>query len=147
MNALNEQLLHKADPKFMEQGFVPMTSICMPTTAAAATHGSIVVDNMSDATAVDLMSSAVPSGPKALSLRGEIFHVFISYRVKSESDLVSGLYHQLTRCAKAAKIPDISRWPSDFKEPAKDVLSSRMHVFWDQKCLAPGLTWKDDDDS
>jgi hypothetical protein len=114
----------------MEQGFVPMTSIRMPTTPA---DGSIVVDNMSGATAVDFVSSAAPSGPKALSLRGEIFHVFISYRVKSETDLVSELYDQLTRSAKAAKIPDISRWPSEFKEPAKDVLSSRMHVFWDKK--------------
>ena len=90
---------------------------------------------------VRLLSSVAPSGFGPLSLRGEIFHVFFSYRIKTESDLVGELYHQLISTSNAAKIPGISKWPSSFKKP--DVASSRIHVFWDAKTLAPGLTWKD----
>jgi hypothetical protein len=56
---------------------------------------------------------------------------------------VGELYHKLLTSTEAAEIPDLSRRLSKFKEPAKEVASSRVHVFWDAKCLAPGLTWKD----
>jgi hypothetical protein len=86
--------------------------------------------------------SSRPS-PLNLSLRGEVFHVFFSYRVKTESDLVGELYNKLMAHTDAAKVPDISKWPSKFKRPPKEMAASRLHVFWDAKCLAPGLTWKD----
>jgi hypothetical protein len=78
--------------------------------------------------------------PLPLFLRGEIFHVFMSYRVKTELGLAGELYHKLMISADAAKIPDISKWPSNFKQPPRE---SRLHIFWDTKCLAPGLPWKD----
>jgi hypothetical protein len=95
--------------------------------------------------AASAASSHLPSPHSrlTLSLRGEVFHVFFSYRVKTESDLVGELYHKLMMSVDAAKIPDISKWPSKFKQPPKEVAASRLHVFWDSKCLAPGLTWKD----
>jgi hypothetical protein len=120
-----------------------MTSIRSGTTADFLPPRSSLQSRAADAssdTAVEVSSSLRES---ALSLRGEIFHAFISYRVKSEADLVGELYHKLITSTKAAEIPDISRWPSKFKQPANDVASSRLHVFWDAKCLAPGVTWKD----
>ncbi len=86
-------------------------------------------------------ASPIPSDAKlSLILRSEIFHVFMSYRVKTEAGLVGELYHKFMTSADAAKIPDISKWPSKFKQPPRE---SRLHVFWDAKCLAPGLPWKD----
>ena len=135
-NSINDLLVSKAESELREMD-VPVTSSTRPATSSVQNAALV-----SQATAVDASSTTAPVA-SALSLRGEIFHAFISYRVKSEADLVGELYHRLITSAKAAKIPQISRWPSKFKEPTKDVASSRMHVFWDAKCLAPGLTWKD----
>jgi hypothetical protein len=147
--SLKEFVVYKADPDLSEQvqGSVPTTAIHSP--ASAAVHGSkfaIPNEQQNDTCrprpeSAPVPSSAVPTSFPPLSLRGEIFHVFISYRVKSESDLVGELYHQLISTGNAAKIPAISKWPSSFKQP--DVTSSRIHVFWDAKTLARGLTWKD----
>ena len=142
--SLNEFLVSKSDSELLQKGSVPMTAILAPASVAA--HGSNVLNEQrvphSKDGPVRRSSSAALSVFGPLSLRGEIFHVFISYRVKTESDLVGELYHQLISTANAAKIPGISKWPSSFKKP--DVASSRIHVFWDAKTLAPGLTWKDD---
>jgi hypothetical protein len=152
---MNESLVSKANSDVLDRDLIPMTTV--HTSASLAVQGSNIPNpqRMLNTTAANVQShninaiaaSSDATGsaptPGAISLRGEIFHVFISYRVKTESDLVGELYHQLMTSAKAAKLPDISRWPSSFKKPTNDVASSRIHVFWDAKCLAPGLTWKD----
>jgi hypothetical protein len=113
----------------LQKGSVQMTAIHAPASAAA--HGHNVPNEQ----------HVLHSKDAPLTLHGEIFHVFISYRVKTESDLVGALYHQLISTASTAKIPGNCKWPSGFKKP--DVPSSRIHVFWDANTLAPGLTWKD----
>ena len=115
------------------------TRVCIPHGAIAPTAS----DSASSASSVNTSQQEPRATCLSLSLRGEIFHLFLSYRVKSESFLVGELYHKFMMHADSAKIPDISKWPSKFKQPPKEVASSRLHVFWDAKCLAPGLTWKD----
>ena len=130
----------------------PGNNICLP--GSALNQASSNSQNQGSAPPIGTSSAADLAAPASshlpsphsrltLSLRGEVFHVFFSYRVKTECDLVGELYHKLMMSVDAAKIPDISKWPSKFKQPPKEVAASRLHVFWDSKCLAPGLTWKD----
>ncbi len=147
--SLNESLVSNADLEFPEQGSVPMTTMHTPASMSVQVRNVSNEQKMphskeSTDVPVQRSHSAAQSVSGSLSLRGEIFHVFISYRVSTESDLVRELYHQLMKSAKASKIPGISKWPSKFKKPTSDVASSSIHVFWDAKALAPGLTWKDD---
>jgi hypothetical protein len=143
-NSLNEPLIPRTTPRSHVPGSATGTvnlqtfngrTALSQSRAAVASGGTVVNVHM-------------PPCEVALSLRGEIFHVFISYRVDFEAGLVGELYQKLLTDTKAAEIPDISRWPSKFKAPdelcLQEVGSSRVHVFWDKKCLVPGATWKDE---
>ena len=92
MNSLTELLIPKATSGSHLPSSEPMNLISgtsLPPSRAAGASGTVVHVPM-------------PFRESALSLRGEIFHVFISYRVKSEACLVGELYHKLLTSTKAA---------------------------------------------
>jgi hypothetical protein len=142
-NSLNEPLI----PRATLRSHVP-----------GSATGTVKLQTFNGRTALSQSRAAVASGgtavnvhmppcEMALSLRGEVFHLFISYRADFEARLVGELYQKLLTDTKAAEIPDISRWPSKSNKPEqrclKEVAPSRVHVFWDKKCLVTGEPWKD----
>uniref|UniRef100_A0A7S1E474 Uncharacterized protein n=1 Tax=Hemiselmis andersenii TaxID=464988 RepID=A0A7S1E474_HEMAN len=82
--------------------------------------------------------------PPTFSLRSELFHMFLSYRVRSDADVVARLYELVVSGSLNDKrIPPggHGRWPGFAEEPPKG-FGKAAKVFWDKKCLQDGKDWE-----
>jgi hypothetical protein len=82
---------------------------------------------------------AIPS----INPRGEFFHVFISYRVADDEELVKSLYSKLQLDSKNHAIPllEYSKFPSQFHKDASHTADAAAHVFVSARCLLDGERW------
>ena len=75
-----------------------------------------------------------------------MFHVFVSYRVQSDFNLLSVLNSSmLSLCRIANKIPfmDKTEFPRNFEQ--NDLASEKLlYLFWDKTTLADGVDWRGD---
>ena len=73
-------------------------------------------------------------------MQGELFHVFLSYRVRSDAHVVAKLYELVVSGSLQDKrIPPggHGRWPGFAKEPPRGS-GKAAKVFLDKKCLQDG---------
>jgi hypothetical protein len=82
---------------------------------------------------------AVPS----INPRGEFFHVFLSYRVADDEELVKSLYSKLQLDSKTHAIPllEDSKFPHQFHKDLSNTADAAANVFLSARCLLDGEKW------
>lgn len=71
---------------------------------------------------------------------GGLFHLFISYRVKTEHSLAAQLHDKLHLHAANFRLPQ-AKWPAAVATRDASCSPSKLHVFLDTKCLQQGKRW------
>jgi hypothetical protein len=80
----------------------------------------------------------------SINPRGEFFHVFISYRVADDEELVKTLYAKMQLESKNHAIPllEYSKYPRQFHKDASNTADVAAHVFVSSRCLPDGQRWE-----
>ena len=93
-----------------------------------------------------LGKSSRPHNPlRSFSLKGRLFHVFLSYRVATEKNTVRSIYNQLREVSTSRlPIPAEGRgeWCGFTKKPS-GLPPQCAKVFLDVECLEDGKNWED----
>ncbi|EKX39961.1 hypothetical protein GUITHDRAFT_113953 [Guillardia theta CCMP2712] len=128
----------------VEQGNIP--ALCLPLSQRVQ-HPNIQTTSSSvQTTSLTPPSPTIQTGkPRPLrSLRAELFHFFLSYRVSTEEELVEGLYDEITRVSNDKKpLPFGAKgtWPRCVKKPTAQA-ESGVKGFLDKRCLENGKDWE-----
>jgi len=79
----------------------------------------------------------------SINPRGEFFHVFISYRVADDEELVKSLYSKIQLDSKNHAIPmlEYSKFPHQFHKDASNSADAAANVFVSARCLLEGEKW------
>ena len=124
----------------------------VPSPLAPPTANPTAIDSRSSSTEDRLLpASAKVSRSARFSLRGELMHAFISYRVETEGDTgrgngMSGLLAQKVRALsmdeEGLKIPQYGWgiWPKAARKPVP-FRKEEAKVFLDRDCLLDGQNW------
>ena len=82
---------------------------------------------------------AVPS----INPRGEFFHVFLSYRVADDEELVKSLHSKLQLDSKTHAIPllEDSKFPHQFHKDLSNTADAAANIFLSARCLLDGEKW------
>jgi hypothetical protein len=79
----------------------------------------------------------------SINPRGEFFHVFLSYRVADDEELVKTLYSKLQLDCKNLAIPllEYSKFPHQFHQDLSNTADASVKVFLSARCLLDGEKW------
>eukprot|EP00960_Hanusia_phi_P001786 51087-Hanusia_phi.AAC.1 len=107
------------------------------------------IENLSEVPASSFVppSPSIRTGKPGLlrSLRTELFHFFLSYRVRTEEGMIEGLYDKIVRMASEEKpLPFGAKgtWPRCARSPGPEMLYNRVKGFLDKRCLIDGKDWE-----
>jgi hypothetical protein len=79
----------------------------------------------------------------SINPRGEFFHVFLSYRVADDEELVKTLYSKLQLDSKNHAIPllEYCKYPRQFHRDLSNTADAAVNVFLSARCLLDGEKW------